>query len=577
MKKYRSQQWFEGVNPHVFTNRAWMAAQGFSREVFQGKPVIGICNSWSEFNNCNAHFKQIAEAVKRGIWEAGGFPLEFPVISLGEVFMRPTTMLYRNLMAMDVEECIRAYPMDGVVLMGGCDKTTPAQIMGAASADLPTIMIPGGPMLRGYYKNEVIGSGTDVWRFEDMRRTGQLSDEAFTEIESCMARSMGHCMVMGTASTMTSLAEAMGLTLTGSAAIPAVDTRRYAGAQESGKRIVEMVNEDLRLSRIVTKKALENAITVNMAIGGSTNAVIHLLAIAGRLGIDLKLKDFDRISSGTPLLVNVKPSGTYVMEDFFYAGGIPAVMKEIEDLLHTDAITVSGNSLGQQIAPAEIYNSEVIRRRNNALNREGGTTVLYGNIAPDGAVIKQTAASKELLKHRGEAYVFESRDEMIKAVEDTALPVTKDTVFVLKNCGPVGGPGMPEWGHMPIPKVLLDQGIHDVVRISDARMSGTSFGTIVLHIAPEAAIGGPFSIVQTGDIIELDVEKRIIHVDLSDEEIKKRLASVKLPARHYHRGYGKIFLDNIMQADKGCDFAVLRSSNEDAIQNNDIAAAYALK
>jgi dihydroxy-acid dehydratase len=347
VKKLRSQYWFEGVNPHVFTNRAWMAAQGFSREVFQDKPVIGICNSWSEFNNCNAHFKLIAEAVKRGVWEAGGFPLEFPVISLGEVFMRPTTMMYRNLMAMDVEESIRAYPMDGVVLMGGCDKTTPAQIMGAASAGLPTIMIPGGPMLRGYYKNEVIGSGTDVWKFEDMRRTGKMTDEEFTEIESCMARSAGHCMVMGTASTMTCLAEGMGLTLTGSAAIPAVDTRRYAGAQESGRRIVEMVKENLLIGDIITKKSLENAITLNMAIGGSTNAVIHLIAIAGRLGIELSLDDFDRISQTTPLIVNVKPSGSFVMEDFYYAGGVPAVMNELKENFHLDAVTVSGKSLGR--------------------------------------------------------------------------------------------------------------------------------------------------------------------------------------------------------------------------------------
>ncbi len=577
MKKLRSRQWFEGINPSVFTNRSWLAAQGFSRTVFDGRPVIGICNSWSELNNCNAHFRQIAEAVKRGVWEAGGLPLEFPVISLGEVFMRPTTMLYRNLMAMDVEECLRAYPIDGVVLMGGCDKTTPAQLMGAASAGLPAIMIPGGPMLRGYYKNEVIGSGTDVWKFEDMRRMGQLSDEAFVEIESCLSRSAGHCMVMGTASTMTSLAEAMGITLTGSASIPAVDTRRYAGAQESGRRIVELVQEGVDITDIITRKSLENAITVNMAIGGSTNAVIHLLAIAGRLGIDLSLDDFDRISRTTPLLVNVKPSGKYVMEDLFYAGGIPAVMNEIRDLLHADALTVSGKTIGQCIVSAEIYNDDVIRRRNNALHEEGGTVVLRGNLAPRGAVIKQTAASPQLLQHTGRAIVFENRDEMLRRIDDPALPVTPGSVLVLKNCGPIGGPGMPEWGHIPIPKKLLEQGVHDVIRISDARMSGTSFGTIVLHIAPESAAGGPLAIVEEGDEITLDTANRRIDLRVPDTVIQQRLAKWRPPQRQYTRGYGKIFQDNILQADQGCDFAVLRSDTKDTVQANDIAAAYALK
>jgi dihydroxy-acid dehydratase len=577
VRKLRSQYWFEGVNPNVFTNRAWMAAQGFSREVFNDKPVIGICNSWSEMNNCNAHFKLLAEAVKRGVWEAGGFPLEFPVISLGEVFMRPTTMLFRNLMAIDVEESIRAYPMDGVVLMGGCDKTTPAQIMGAASADLPTIFIPGGPMLKGYHKNQVIGSGTDVWKFEDMRRKGEMTDEEFTEIESCIARSAGHCMVMGTASTMTSLAEAMGLALTGTAGIPAVDTRRYATAQESGKRIVEMVYEDLKLSKILTREALENAITVNMAIGGSTNAVIHLIAIAGRLGIDLCLDDFDRISATTPLLVNVKPSGSYVMEDFFYAGGVPAVMNEIRPLLHCDALTVSGKTIGENILSSVIYNDDVIRTTNNALHNEGGTVVLKGNIAPHGAVIKQTAASKHLLRHRARVIVFENRDDMLNRINDPELPVTKDSILVMKNCGPIGGPGMPEWGHIPIPKKLLDEGVNDVIRISDARMSGTSFGTIVLHIAPESAIGGPLAIIQEGDEIELDVKNRSINVLLSDEEIQQRLKQWKAPEKLYTRGWGKIFQDNILQADKGCDFKVLQSGKEDTIAAHDIAAVYALK
>jgi L-arabonate dehydrase len=573
-KKLRSQHWFEGVNPNVFTNRSWMAAQGFSREVFDGRPVIGICNSWSELNNCNAHLRSVAEAVKRGVWEAGGLPLEFPVISLGEVFMRPTTMLYRNLMAMDVEESIRANPIDGVVLLTGCDKTTPAQLMGAASADLPTILIPGGPMLKGYYKNKPIGSGTDVWKFEDMRRLGKMSDEEFTEIESCLSRSFGHCMVMGTASTMTSIAEALGTTLPGSANIPAVDTRRYAQAQESGKRIVSMVNEDLRLSKIITRKAIENAITVNMAIGGSTNAVIHLMAIAGRLGIDISLDDFDRISRTTPLIVDVKPSGKHMMEDMYYAGGIPAVIKQIEHLLHTDVITVTGKTLKAVYENAEVDNDDIIRPVTNPLYQEGGTVILKGNLAPNGAVIKQTAASPHLLKHRGKAVVFESRDDMYNRIHSADLEVTPDSILVMKNCGPVGGPGMPEWGHIPIPQKLLEQGITDMIRISDARMSGTSFGTIVLHVSPESAIGGVLAIVENGDFIELDVPNRTLHLDISNEEIYQRLQRWKAPTPHYTRGYGKIFLDNIQQAEKGCDFDVLVSGPKDTLYTYDMAVDY---
>lgn len=571
MKKLRSQYWFDGVNPNVFTNRSWMAAQGFSREVFDGRPVIGICNSWSELNNCNAHFKLIAEAVKRGVWEAGGLPLEFPVISLGEVFMRPTTMMYRNLMAMDVEESIRSNPIDGVVLLAGCDKTTPAQLMGAASADLPTILIPGGPMLKGNYRNASIGSGTDVWKFEDMRRLGKMTDEEFTEIESCLSRSFGHCMVMGTASTMTSIAEALGVTLPGAASIPAVDSRRYAQAQESGKRIVSMVKEDLRLSQIITRNAIENAITVNMAIGGSTNAVIHLIAIAGRLGIDLSLEDFDRISKNTPLIVDVKPSGRYLMEDMFYAGGIPAVIKQIEHLLHLDAITVTGKSLKTNYEKAEVYNSDIIRSVKNPLYKEGGTVILKGNLAPNGAVIKQTAASPHLLNHRGRAVVFENRNDMLNRINDPGLDVTPESILVMKNCGPVGGPGMPEWGHIPIPQKMLEIGITDMVRISDARMSGTSFGTIVLHVSPESAIGGVLAIVKDGDFIELNVPAGSIHLDLNNEEITCRLAAWNKPAPHYTRGYGKIFLDNIQQAEKGCDFDVLVSGPKDTLTSFDIA------
>ncbi len=571
MKKLRSQNWFEGVDPNVFTNRSWMAAQGFSREVFDGRPVIGICNSWSELNNCNAHLRQVAEAVKRGVWEAGGLPLEFPVISLGEVFMRPTTMMYRNLMAMDVEESIRSNPIDGVVLLTGCDKTTPAALMGAASADLPTILIPGGPMLKGYHKNVAIGSGTDVWKFEDMRRLGKMTDEEFVEIESCLSRSFGHCMVMGTASTMTSIAEALGITLPGSANIPAVDSRRYAQAQESGKRIVSMVKEDLRLSKIITRKAMENAITVNMSIGGSTNAVIHLIAIAGRLGIEISLEDFDRISKNTPLIVDVKPSGQYMMEDMFYAGGIPAVIKQIEHLLHTDVITVTGKTLKVAYEKAEVYNSAIIRPVENPLNKEGGTVILKGNLAPNGAVIKQTAASPHLLHHRGKALIFENRNDMLQRINSLDLDVTPESILVMKNCGPVGGPGMPEWGHIPIPQKMLEQGVTDMLRISDARMSGTSFGTIILHVSPESAVGGVLAIVQDGDFIELDVSSRSIRLEVSNEEISRRLEAWQRPDPHYTRGYGKIFLDNIQQAEKGCDFDVLVSGPKDTLATFDIA------
>jgi len=571
MKKLRSQEWFEGVNPDVFTSRSWMAAQGFSREVFDGRPVIGICNSWSELNNCNAHLRQVAEAVKRGVWEAGGLPLEFPVISLGEVFMRPTTMLFRNLMAMDVEECIRANPIDGVVLLTGCDKTTPAQIMGAASADLPSIVVPGGPMLKGYYRNQPIGSGTDVWKFEDLRRLGQLTDEAFVEIESCISRSAGHCMVMGTASTMTSLAEAMGLTLPGAANIPAVDTRRYAQAQESGKCIVNMVRNDLRLSRIVTRSSIENAITVNMAIGGSTNAVIHLVAICGRLGIPISLDDFDRISRTTPLIVNVKPSGQYMMEDLFYAGGIPAVIRQIGHLLHTEVLTATGETLAMAYRNAEVYDENIVRPVSRPLYPEGGTVILKGNLAPRGAVIKQTAASPGLLRHRGRAVVFKDRRDMLDRIHSADLDVTADSVLVLKNCGPVGGPGMPEWGHIPIPQKLLEQGITDMVRISDARMSGTSFGTIVLHIAPESAIGGVLAIVQDGDMIRLDVPARALTLEVPEEDIQKRLGNWSRPAPWYRRGYGKLFLDHVEQADRGCDFDLLLSGPDDTLAARDFA------
>jgi dihydroxy-acid dehydratase len=558
-KKLRSQEWWGGNDEYYnFARRAWMRAEGFAPDAFRGKPVIGICNSWSELNNCNAHLRTVAEAVKRGVWTAGGFPLEFPTISLGELMIKPTSMLYRNLMAMDVEEMIRANPLDGVVLLCGCDKTTPAQLMGAASADLPAIVVPGGPMLAGQWRDRRLGSGTDSRKLFDLFRTGKLSEEHWCEIEGGMSRSAGHCNVMGTASTMTSLAEALGMTLTGSANIPAPDSRRLTIAEMSGRRIVDMVREDLKPSRIMTREAFENAITVDMAIGGSTNAVVHLIAIAGRLGIKLDLEAFDIISRHTPFIANVKPSGEFLMEDFFYAGGLPVVMKEILHLLHKDAITVTGRTIVENVANAECHRPEVIRTVAAPLHQEGGTVILRGNLAPDGAVFKQTAASAHLLKHRGPAYVFEDIEQMRAEINRDDLPVTKDTVLVMKNCGPKGGPGFPEWGQIPMPRVLLNQGIDDMVRISDARMSGTSFGTVVLHTAPESAIGGPLSAVRTGDQIELDVANRRIELCIGDEELKTRLGSFRPRAPKYSRGYGRMFLEHVTQANEGCDFDFLR-------------------
>ena len=557
--KLRSQEWWGSNEDYYnFARRAWMRSEGFAPDAFHGKPVIGICNSWSELNNCNAHLRTVAEAVKRGVWTAGGFPLEFPTISLGELVIKPTAMLFRNLMAMDVEEMIRANPIDGVVLLCGCDKTTPAQLMGAASADLPAIVVPGGPMLAGQWKDRRLGSGTDGRKLFDLFRTGRLTEEQWCEIEGGMSRSSGHCTVMGTASTMTSLAEALGMTLTGSASIPAPDSRRLTNAELSGRRIVEIVREDLRPSRIMTREAFENAITVDMAIGGSTNAVVHLIAIAGRLGIKLDLDEFDTISRRTPYIANVKPSGEFLMEDFFYAGGLPVVMKEILHLLHPDTITVTGRTIGENVKGAECYRPEVIRTAAAPLHPEGGTVILRGNLAPDGAVIKQTAASPHLLRHRGPAYVFEDIEQMRLEINRDDLPVTKDTVLVMKNCGPKGAPGFPEWGQIPMPRVLLDQGINDMVRISDARMSGTSFGTVVLHTAPESAIGGPLAAVHTGDEIELDIASRRIRLCIGDDELNQRLASFRPPAPKYNRGYGRLFLEHVTQANEGCDFDFLR-------------------
>ncbi|MEP7362212.1 MAG: IlvD/Edd family dehydratase [Acidobacteriota bacterium] len=558
-RKLRSETWYEGPEYYNFARRAYMRSEGLTKGAFYGKPLIGICNSWSELNHCNIHLRELAESVKRGVWAAGGVPLEFPTISLGEVFIRPTAMLLRNLMAMDVEESIRCNPIDGVVLLCGCDKTTPAQLMGAASADIPSIFVTGGPMLSGNYRGEWKGSGTDGRKMFDMFRSGSLSEEELNEFEGCMARSHGHCMVMGTASTMTSIAEALGMTLPGCASIPAPDSRRKAMAEESGRRIVDMVWEDLKPSKIMTWEAIENAVTVDMAIGGSTNAVVHLIAIARRLGLNLTLDDFHRISARTPYLVNVKPSGKYLMEEFFYAGGLPAVMREILPLLHGDAITVSGKSIAENVAEAPCHNRDVIRTREAPLDPEGGTLILYGNLAPNGAVIKHTAASENLLEHRGPALVFDDHHAMILELERDDLPVDENTVIVLKNGGPKGGPGFPEWGHIPMPKRLLQRGVMDMVRISDARMSGTSFGTVVLHISPESAVGGPLAAVRTGDEIVLSASKRTIDVSLSPDEIKRRLAEFVPPAPHYNRGYGKMFLEHVTQAHEGCDFDFLEA------------------
>ena len=555
----RSRNWFGRQDLDGFAHRSWLKTEGYSDLVFDGRPVIGIGNSWSELTNCNAHLRAVAEAVKRGVWSAGGFPLEFPTISLGEVLMKPTTMLFRNLMAMDVEECIRAYPLDAVVLLSGCDKTTPAMLMGAASADVPTIMVTGGPMLRGVWRQEELGSGTDLWRLWAERRAGRLTDEELCEAESCMSRSAGHCMVMGTASTMASMVEALGMTLPGNAAIPAADSRRLALAELSGRRAVELARAGgPKPSQLLTAAAFDNAIRADMAIGGSTNAIIHLVAIAGRAGVPLPLTRFDELSRTTPFLVNVRPSGKYLMEDFYYAGGLPAVLRQLLPLLHGDAPTVNGRSLADNVRDAACYNEDVIRPLAMPIAAEGGTVILRGNLCPEGAVLKQSAASPHLLTHRGRAVVFEDHADLHRRIDDPALPVDETSVLVLKHVGPRGAPGMPEWGAAPIPARLLRRGIKDMVRISDARMSGTSYGTVVLHVAPESAVGGPLALARDGDEIELDVPGRRLTLRVADEELARRRAAWTPRAPHFDRGYGRLFLDHVLQAHEGCDFDFLR-------------------
>ncbi|MFF3486044.1 L-arabinonate dehydratase [Streptomyces sp. NPDC002701] len=560
-RQLRSHQWYgSGVSSGLrsFSHRARTRQLGYLPEEHLGKPVIAILNTWSDINPCHVHLRDRAQAVKRGVWQAGGFPLEFPVSTLSETFQKPTPMLYRNMLAMETEELLRSYPVDGAVLMGGCDKSTPALLMGAASVDLPAVFVPAGPMLPGHWRNEVLGSGTDMWKYWDDRRAGLIGDCEMTELESGLARSPGHCMTMGTASTLTAAAEALGVTVPGASSIPAVDSGHDRMAAAAGLRIVELVRKDRRLSDILTQEAFEDAVTTVLGLGGSTNAVIHLIAMAGRAGARLTLDDFDRIARTVPVLANVRPGGRkYLMEDFHFAGGLPGFLSRIGDLLHLDRPTVSHDSLREQLASAQVHDDDVIRTRENPVAAEGGVAVLRGNLCPDGAVIKHIAAEPHLLKHTGPAVVFDDYRTMQRTIDDPALGITADTVLVLRNAGPKGGPGMPEYGMLPIPDHLLKQGVRDMVRISDARMSGTSYGTCVLHVAPESYVGGPLALVRTGDTITLDVEARALRLNVDDAELERRRAQWTAPPERYERGYGALYNEQITQADTGCDFAFL--------------------
>ncbi|MFE9683823.1 L-arabinonate dehydratase [Streptomyces sp. NPDC006285] len=560
-RQLRSHQWYgSGVSSGLrsFSHRARTRQLGYLPEEHLGKPVIAILNTWSDINPCHVHLRDRAQAVKRGVWQAGGFPLEFPVSTLSETFQKPTPMLYRNMLAMETEELLRSYPVDGAVLMGGCDKSTPALLMGAASVDLPAVFVPAGPMLPGHWRNEVLGSGTDMWKYWDDRRAGLIGDCEMTELESGLARSPGHCMTMGTASTLTAAAEALGVTVPGASSIPAVDSGHDRMAAAAGLRIVELVRKDRRLSDILTQEAFEDAVTTVLGLGGSTNAVIHLIAMAGRAGARLTLDDFDRIARTVPVLANVRPGGRkYLMEDFHFAGGLPGFLSRIGDLLHLDRPTVSHDSLREQLASAQVHDDDVIRTRENPVAAEGGVAVLRGNLCPDGAVIKHIAAEPHLLKHTGPAVVFDDYRTMQRTINDPGLGITADTVLVLRNAGPKGGPGMPEYGMLPIPDHLLKQGVRDMVRISDARMSGTSYGTCVLHVAPESYVGGPLALVRTGDTITLDVEARALRLNVDDAELERRRAQWTAPPERYERGYGALYNEQITQADTGCDFAFL--------------------
>jgi dihydroxy-acid dehydratase len=557
----RSHRWY-GVNDlRSFGHRSRTAQMGYDRSDYAGKPVIAIINTWSDINTCHTHFKQRVEEVKRGVWQAGGFPVEMPAMSLAEPMQKPTTMLYRNFLAMETEELLRSYPADGAVLMGGCDKTTPALVMGAISMNLPAIYLPAGPMLSGHWRDTTLGSGSDTWKYWAELRAGNITERDWQEIEDGIARSPGTCMTMGTAATMMSLAESLGFSLPGAASIPAPDSNHSKMATLTGKRIVDMVWEDLKPRDFLSKGSFDNAIVTLMAMGGSTNALIHLVAMAGRAGIKLPLERFNDFSAKTPLLANVRPSGDkYLMEDFYYAGGLRALLAELKDLLDLKCLTVNGKTLGENLDGARIYNPDVIRTRGNPLKEAGGLVVLRGTLAPGGAVIKAAAADPKLLKHTGKAVVFDDYNDMAARIDRDDLEVDADSVLVLRNAGPLGGPGMPEWGMLPVPKKLLKQGVRDMVRLSDARMSGTSYGACVLHVAPESAVGGPLALVRNGDLIELDVEKRALNLKISPEEMQKRKSAWKPPARKYERGYGAIFAQHVKQADEGCDFDFLEGT-----------------
>jgi dihydroxy-acid dehydratase len=561
-EQLRSHRWFGVHDLRSFGHRSRTKQMGFSADDYAGKPVIAIINTWSEANPCHVHLRQRADEVKRGVWQAGGFPLEMPAMSLGETFMKPSTMLYRNLLAMEVEELLRANPVDGVVLLGGCDKTVPGLLMGAISMDLPAVFLPAGPMLRGNWCGQPLASGTDVWKYWAELRAGRIDERAWGQIEDGIARSVGTCMTMGTASTMASVTEAMGLTLPGAACMPAADSGQSRLAVAPGRRVVEMVWEDVRPSTLLTPAAFRNAATVSLAIGGSTNAVIHLVALAGRARVPLSLDEFDRLSRTTPVVANIRPVGQYLMEDFFYAGGLGALLGRIGDLLDLSCTTVNGHSLGENIADARVYNDQVIVPRDRPLSPEGGLAVLRGNLAPDGAVIKHTAADARLHRHRGPAVVFRDYNDMTGRIDDPSLAVTPDSVLVLQHAGPIGGPGMPEWGMLPIPKKLLAQGVRDMLRVSDARMSGTAYGACVLHVAPESFVGGPLAFVQDGDIIELDVPGRRLGLAVSDEELARRRARWQPAPSIYPRGYGWLYSKHITQANHGCDFDFLAAPGQ---------------
>jgi len=561
-EQLRSHRWFGASDLRSFGHRSRSKQMGYAADDFQGKPVIAIINTWSDLAPCHSHFRERAEEVKRGVWQAGGFPVELPAMSVSETYMKPSPMMYRNFLAMETEELLRSQPVDGVVLMGGCDKTTPGLLMGAISMNVPAIYLPAGPMLRGNWNGQTLGSGSDVWKYWAEKCAGNLSDGEWSEIEDGIARSPGHCMTMGTASTMTAITETLGLTLPGASSIPAVDANHARMATRCGRRIVEMVWEDLKPRDILNAASFENAISADMAIGGSTNAIIHLVAMAGRAGVKLDLKMFDDISQRTPMLANIRPSGQYLMEDFYYAGGLRALLKQISPLLHLECLTVSGETLGASLEAARVCNPEVIRAPDNPVSSKGGTAILYGNLAPNGAVIKPSAAEARLLQHTGRAVVFKDYNDLAARINDEDLIVDESSVLVLQNAGPLGGPGMPEWGMLPIPQKLLRKGVRDMVRISDARMSGTSYGTCVLHVSPESFVGGPFAFVRDGDVIELDVPKRKIQLHVSDNDLATRRAEWKPSPRHYQRGFGALYAAHVTQADQGCDFDFLQAGAE---------------